>query len=122
MIDRKKQSRIQQSLPAGRGTVCPFTFKANLLSSLSNEVRLALLAIISQQETSVGALAARLNRSQSAVSQHLAKLRVAGFVDARRDRQTMFYSCNNPGAQKLLRDLGEIFNFESTIDLERTGS
>lgn len=84
--------------------------KARLLSSLSNEVRLEILAIICENECSVGNLADRLNMSQSAISQHLAKLRRDGLVATRKDAQTVYYTCRNPGVQRVLDMLSEVFS------------
>lgn len=86
--------------------------KARLLSNLSNAVRLELLSIVSERETSVGELSSRLDLSQSAVSQHLAKLRADGLVTTRRDAQSIYYSCDNPGVQRVLDMLDEIFSPE----------
>ena len=84
--------------------------KARLLSNLSNEVRLEILSIICDNESSVGNLAERLNMSQSAISQHLAKLRRDGLVATRKDGQTVYYICRNPGVQRVLDMLSEIFS------------
>ena len=84
--------------------------KARLLSSLSNAVRLELLSIVSERESSVGELCSKLDMSQSAVSQHLAKLRADGLVTTRRDAQTVYYSCANPGVQRVLDMLNGIFS------------
>ena len=43
---------------------------------------------------SVGAIAKKVSLSQSALSQHLAKLRSLNLVETRRDRQMIYYSCN----------------------------
>ena len=88
------------------------TSKARLLTNLSNATRLEILEIISEKETSVSELAERLEMSQSAVSQHLARLRADGLVTTRRDAQTVYYRCTNPGVQRVLDMLNEIFSPE----------
>ena len=55
-----------------------------LLTALANESRLAFLCQLVEGEQSVGALAEAVGLSQSALSQHLAKLRAAGIVATRR--------------------------------------
>ena len=50
-------------------------------------------APLRQRELSVGALAELVDLSQSAISQHLGKLRALNLVITRRDRQTIYYSC-----------------------------
>ena len=88
------------------------TSKARLMMNLSNVTRLEILEIISEKETSVSELAVRLEMSQSAVSQHLARLRADGLVTTRRDAQTVYYRCANPGVQRVLDMLNEIFSPE----------
>lgn len=88
------------------------TSKARLLTNMSNAARLEILEIISETETSVNELAERLEMSQSAVSQHLARLREDGLVTTRRDAQTVYYRCTNPGVQRVLNMLNEIFSAE----------
>lgn len=60
---------------------------------LSDETRLrVLLYLVAEDELHVTALCERLNQSQPAVSHHLALLRVAGLIEARRDGKHNFYS------------------------------
>lgn len=84
--------------------------EARLLRHLSNEARLEILAIISERETCVSAIATRLDMSQSAVSQHLARLRDHGLIVSRREAQTIYYRCANPGVLRLLDALDEVFS------------
>lgn len=73
----------------------PNTEKARLFASLANECRLDILSIIIGREASVNELAAILGKSQSAVSQHLGKLRQENLVTTRRDGQTVYYFCQD---------------------------
>ena len=75
---------------------------ASLLRSIANEQRLLILCHLVEGELGVGALQARLELSQSALSQHLAVLREAGLVQARRDGLQVFYAIL-PGPGILLR-------------------
>lgn len=60
---------------------------------LSDETRLrVLLYLVAEDELHVTALCDRLQQSQPAVSHHLALLRVAGLIEARRDGKHNFYS------------------------------
>lgn len=81
---------------------------ATLLSAMSNPVRLGVLRRLTEREWSVNELAADLQLSQSALSQHLTKLRNARTVRVRRNRQNIFYFCNNPLVLRLLHELGLI--------------
>lgn len=64
---------------------------ADLLRVLANEHRLQVLCALRQGEQSVGQLAGHVGLSQSALSQHLARLRADRVVETRRKGQTIFY-------------------------------
>ena len=65
---------------------------ADFLSSLANDRRLLILyELMAQREMSVGDLADAVGLSQSALSQHLSKLRAENLVQTRRESQTIFY-------------------------------
>jgi DNA-binding transcriptional ArsR family regulator len=64
---------------------------ATLLASMANARRLLVLCHLAQGELRVGELAARVGISQSALSQHLARMRAQGLVDARRSGQSVHY-------------------------------
>ena len=64
----------------------------SLLKALSNEKRLVIICALSEGEKNVGELERRVDLSQSALSQHLARLRRDGIVKTRREAQTIYYS------------------------------
>lgn len=68
---------------------------AGMLKLLSNPKRLAVLCYLGEGELSVGELEVLVGLSQSALSQHLAKLREEGVVSTRREQQTIYYSLNS---------------------------
>lgn len=82
---------------------------ARLLKALGNEKRLLLLCLLVDREQSVGELNARVELSQSALSQHLALLREDGLVQTRRDGQTIYYSLVPGPAQRILDTLHGIY-------------
>ena len=83
---------------------------AALMRALSNRQRLLLLChLAASGELSVGALVERLELSQSALSQHLAKLREEGLVSFRREAQTLHYSIADPAALRVLELLHELY-------------
>lgn len=47
--------------------------------------------------------------SQSALSQHLAKLRKTGLVETRRESQTIYYKIENSDVKRILRLLNHIY-------------
>ncbi|WP_245416823.1 ArsR/SmtB family transcription factor [Undibacter mobilis] len=83
---------------------------AGLLKLLANENRLLILcrlAIVG--EMSVGALADAVDLSQSALSQHLGKMRDDGLLATRRDAQTIYYRIADKNAARLLALLKDIY-------------
>lgn len=81
----------------------------NLLKALSNEKRLLIVCILSKGERSVGELEEIVGLSQSALSQHLARLRRDGLVKTRREAQTIYYSLESDQVTQLLRSLCDIY-------------
>jgi len=81
---------------------------AAFLSAIGNSKRLQLLSMISQREWSVGDLAIAVDLSQSALSQHLARLRSMSMVETRRVNQTIFYSCKLESVRLILEALAII--------------
>jgi DNA-binding transcriptional ArsR family regulator len=82
---------------------------ADLLRLLGNEKRLMVLCQLSEGEMSVGAIQARVGLSQSALSQHLARLREQGVVTTRRESQTIHYRIADPAALRIIQTLAELF-------------
>ena len=83
---------------------------AGLLRAMSNGQRLLILCHLAEEgELSVGQLCDRLDLSQSALSQHLARLRDEGLVATRRQAQSVFYSVCDPRADQLLALLHDLF-------------
>lgn len=78
---------------------------AVLLKQLANKYRLMILCSIAEQELSVGEINDQINLSQSALSQHLAKLRENKLVSTRRVSQTIYYRVDSPQLQALLKAL-----------------
>jgi len=83
---------------------------AGLLKAMSNPSRLLVLCHLANgSELSVNQLADRVGLGQSALSQHLAKLREEGLVATRKQAQTVFYRIADPRAERLLGLLQEIY-------------
>lgn len=82
---------------------------AGLLKALSNEKRLVIICALYKGEKSVGELENIVGLSQSALSQHLARLRRDGLVDTRREAQTIYYSMQDTATKSLLKALSEIY-------------
>ena len=82
---------------------------ANLLKALSNDRRLVIMCALFKGEKCVGDLEGIVGLSQSALSQHLARLRRDGLVMTRRDAQTIYYSLEDQSIKSMLRCLCEIY-------------
>ncbi|MEJ1159530.1 ArsR/SmtB family transcription factor [Prosthecomicrobium sp. N25] len=82
---------------------------ARLLAALGNTKRLLALCRLKDQEMSVGALADAVGLSQSALSQHLARLRDIGIVATRRESQTIYYRLASEDARQLITLLYNIY-------------
>ena len=76
-----------------------------LLRAMGNPQRLRILLLLAERERSVIELEALVGLSQSAVSQHLARLRQAKLVRFRRDGQMTFYALDGAEVQSILMTL-----------------
>lgn len=82
---------------------------AAILSLMGNPHRLRILCRLAETEASVGILVTEVGLSQSALSQHLAKLRANGLVTTRREAQTIFYSLANDEIRTIMTALHHVF-------------
>ena len=80
-----------------------------LLKLLANAKRLMILCHLVRGEKSVGDLAKLVDLSDSALSQHLAKLRREGVLEARKDGQQVFYHIAMMEVEALLSTLYLIY-------------
>lgn len=83
---------------------------AALLRAVANEHRLIVLCLLIEHgEMTVGGLNEYVNLSQSALSQHLARMREEGLIAFRRDAQTLHYRIEDPDVLTLISSLKKIF-------------
>ena len=76
-----------------------------VFSMLADATRIRIiLALRDVEELSVNHLADIVDKSPAAVSQHLAKLRLARIVATRQDGQRVFYRLENEHARQLVSD------------------
>lgn len=76
--------------------------------TMADENRLRILGLVSDQERSVGDLAAQLNLSEPTVSHHLARLREQGLVNLRAAGTVRLYRLNRPVLERLLTVAREV--------------
>ncbi len=79
------------------------------MKAMSHEVRLKLLWQLSKGEKSVSELAEILNLEQSTISQQLARLRLEGIVEGRRDGRTIHYHIDDARVQNLIEIICSIY-------------
>ena len=82
---------------------------AALLGILANKSRMLILSLLYEAEWDVTSLARELQMSQSALSQHLKKMRDLQLVSTRRVAQTVYYSCRHEGVGKVLDALEKLY-------------
>jgi len=86
------------------------TVVADILRALANERRLMILCkLVEWDEGNVTALAEAVGISQSALSQHLARMRDEGLVTFRRESQTLWYRIADPRIEQLFASLHDLF-------------
>src|SRR5687767_4743736 len=73
-----------------------------LFRALSDPSRRAIFASLARGEVAVKDLTARFDISQPAVSQHLATLKEAGLVNARREGRCVYYRVEPRGMKPLI--------------------
>jgi ArsR family transcriptional regulator, virulence genes transcriptional regulator len=82
---------------------------SRLLKALSNEHRLMVLCQLAEGEKSVSEIERLVGLSQSALSQHLARLRRDDLVRTRRQAQAIYYSLNGSEATRVIETLHRMY-------------
>jgi ArsR family transcriptional regulator len=83
---------------------------ASLLSALANDRRLLILCtLVELGEATVGTLVEEVGLSQSALSQHLARMREEGIVAFRREAQSIWYRIADPKIETLFATLHRLY-------------
>ena len=92
-----------------------------VLRAMSNAKRMRILNELSnERERSVSELERVIaSLSQSALSQHLARLRRANIVRTRRESQTIYYSIDDSDVLRILRLLGHIYTDDPVMQRTR---
>ena len=92
-----------------------------VLRAMSNAKRMRILNELSDgRERSVSELEGVIaSLSQSALSQHLARLRRANIVRTRRESKTIYYSIDDSDVLRILRLLGHIYTDDPVMQRNR---
>jgi DNA-binding transcriptional ArsR family regulator len=91
----------RQQLPPGELVEAATT----ALRMLADATRLRILWLLRDAELDVGSLAAATGAARPAVSQHLAKLRLAGLVTVRRDGRRAVYRARGGHVRRLIAEI-----------------
>ncbi|MFP5360643.1 MAG: ArsR/SmtB family transcription factor [Actinomycetes bacterium] len=87
-----------------------------VFAMLADATRVRIILALRDTELPVNALADAVGKSPAAVSQHLAKLRLARIVTTRHEGQRVYYRLANEHARQLVADA--IFQAEHALDAE----
>lgn len=102
MKDKKNQSSFEvMQRNAGKAET--------MLKLLANAKRLMILCHLIKGEKSVGQLADLVGLSQSALSQHLAKMKDLNMVESEKNGQMVYYKISNPEVEAILSTLYLIY-------------
>jgi DNA-binding transcriptional ArsR family regulator len=82
---------------------------SDFLKAMSHESRLLLLCLLAERERSVTELEEILSLRQPNVSQQLARLRLDGLVDTRRDGKTVYYHLASEDVRRMIGVIYDIF-------------
>lgn len=82
--------------------------QAEIFKALSNPVRLCLIEkLVDEGQSCVSDITSCMDVSQSAVSQHLSKLKDMGIVTSRKEENRIYYSCDREDIKKIISCLKE---------------
>jgi len=88
---------------------------SGILKVIGNDKRLLLLCkIVEHGEVTAGSLVGTAGLSQSAMSQHLGKMREEGVITYRRDSQTLWYRLADPRIEDLIVTLHKLYCVSSS--------
>lgn len=88
---------------------------AELLKAMSNPRRLLILCHLHEEELCVSDLCALVDLGQSALSQHLAKLREDGLVTTRREAQCIYYRLASEPVRAVIAVLHDLYCKENGV-------
>jgi len=103
--------KLKKDLPAAEMDALMAQARAasDLLKALSHETRLLIMCLLNEGEMSVTEIEQVIDLPQATVSQQLARLRVDGLVQTRRDGRLIYYSIANKEAEAVVESLYDMF-------------
>lgn len=80
------------------------------LKAIAHPARLKILCFLQSHKATVNEIVEMTEMSQSAVSQHLAKMKAFGVLDDKRDGNRIYYSVTSRGFEQLVNALCQIYD------------
>lgn len=115
-VNQSRTKMAQSAKPEAAGSPGPALSMAaqaeqaaELLKAMAHPQRLRVLCLLVDGERSVGDLNREIDLSQSALSQHLARLREEGLVNTRKASQTVYYRLAPGPVLALIQALHEAY-------------
>ncbi|RSM99626.1 transcriptional regulator [Nonomuraea sp. WAC 01424] len=102
MYARDNQSGASQ--PQEQPTSAQVDTAVDAFRMLSDATRLRLMWLLSGSEYDVSSLSAAIDVARPSVSQHLAKLRLAGLVQTRRDGRRVLYRARDAHVRAIINE------------------
>ena len=82
---------------------------SKLMKSISHPIRFKILCLLQDEEVSVGDLVAKLESSNSNISQHLNILRNQGVIDYRKDANYIYNRITDWRVIELIRKMHQLY-------------
>lgn len=102
-----------------RGVSAPlYQMKAEFFRTLGSPARIRVLELLAVREHAVGEMLHEVDVEAANLSQHLAVLRRAGLVRARKEGSSVYYSLTSPQVAELLRVAREILTTVVSVQAE----
>ncbi len=110
---QKTYSRVRRR----QGTTSNKSRATTVMKAMSNSQRLQILShLINNNELSVKQLEEMVETlSQSALSQHLGRLRRANILKTRRDSQMVYYSINDKNVETIMQLLNTMYEADPVL-------
>lgn len=105
----------QPPSPAPSLTAAQLQAASETFAMLATPTRLHLVWLLAQRDHDVGSLASQVGVPVAAVSQHLAKLRLAGLVSVRREGRRHIYSADDPHVVTLVDQIFKHIGPDGTL-------
>ena len=105
MLNESTPPRLPDSRLGSEPTQPQLQSAAATFALLGSAPRLHLAWLMAHETSDVGTLARRVGLSIPTTSQHLAKLRLAGIVSARREGRHLYYTVEDPHVLTMLDQL-----------------